>query len=467
MSTFKKLETKYKVLIVVSMIILLGFFFCQTYYDMGITTYHGISFWDCLFSGNIRNFYSINNNATLVFSNTMSGEYSASYDFIIYIIFAIWDFPLWIAKTFFGIEYPVATFLGTCWAKSISLFFLILSAMFFKKIAKMLNDDEKFVFKCTLGFVTSLYAIAYVFVMGQYDSITICFILAGVYYYLKEKKWIGLALFAVAIPIKMFALFAFIIILLYMEKNILKIMGTLVLALVPMIICRILIPFADVNNVNFFFNSMFFSNPWSMGIGYFSVFLVLFIILCVVIYVFVKKEDSHRRLIMLLFLCYTLFGVCAYCLPYWLIYFVPFMYLVFCINQEIFELNICLDAVGAFFVVIAQVMTFYWTYSSTIASNLLVSKLFPREDKGLAIHEFLSAILGEERYSQFSPILAPLCLSIFLACMLMIMVFNYCNINRPFFIREEVRINLKWFGLALRIVLSLIILSMPVLFYLI
>lgn len=467
MSTFKNLQTKYKVIIVISAIVLLGFFFCQTYYDMGITTYHGISFWDCLFSGNIRNFYSINNNATLVFSNTMSGEYSAAYDFIIYIIFAIWDFPLWIAKTYLGIEYPVATFLGTCWAKSISLFFFILSALFFNKIAKMLNNDDSFVFKCTLGFVTSLYAIDYVFVMGQYDSIAICFMLAGLYCYMKEKKWIGLAMFAVAIPTKMFALFALVIILLYMEKNILKILGNLVLALLPMIICRVLIPFADANNVNSFFNFIFFSNPWSMGIGDFSVFLVLFIILCVAVYVFVKKEDSHRRLIFLLFGVYALFGVCAYNFPYWLLYFVPFMYLTFCANREIFELNICLDAVGAFFVIIAQILTFDWTYSSSLASNLLVSKIFPREDKGITINVFLNSILGEAKYNQIISIAVTLCLSVFLACMLMIMILNYRNINRPFSIQEEVRINLRWFGLALRIVLSLIVLTMPVLFYLI
>lgn len=434
---------------------------------MGITTYHGIGFWDCLFSGNIRNYYSINNSQNLVFTNTMSGEYSAAYDFIIYVIFAIWDFPLWLAKTFLGIEYPVATFLGTCWAKSISLFFFLMSALFFHKIANMLNDDDIFAFKCTLAYVTSLYALDYVFVMGQYDSIAICFMLAGLYFYMKGKKWLGLAMFAVAIPTKTFALFGLIIILLYKEKNILKILGNLVLALLPMVICRILIPFADANNVNSFFNFIFFSNPWSLGIGNFSVFLVLFIILCVAVYVFTKKGDSHRKLVLLLFEVYALFGVCAYNFPYWLLYFVPFMYLAFCANKEVFELNICLDAVGAFFVIIAQALTFNWTHSSTLASNLLISRIFPREDSGMTIDKFLIKILGEDGYNQISPILVTLCLSVFLACMLMIVVLNYRHLNRPFAIQEEVRKNLKLFGFAVRIGLSLVVLTMPVLFYLV
>ena len=70
------------------------FFSLYLYSDICHTSIRGIVFWDTLFQGRLNEFYSyfypgVEN------SYFPSGVADASYDFLFYIIFAIWDFPLW------------------------------------------------------------------------------------------------------------------------------------------------------------------------------------------------------------------------------------------------------------------------------------------------------------------------------------------------------------------------------------
>ena len=92
----KKL-TKSQCFFAFTLLVEMVFFFCMQYGDSLITAMHSINFWDCLFSGNIRNFYAQNTDA-LLSSGVYYGNYSAYYDFGIYIIFAIWVFPLWLGQ---------------------------------------------------------------------------------------------------------------------------------------------------------------------------------------------------------------------------------------------------------------------------------------------------------------------------------------------------------------------------------
>ena len=83
------------------LLISLVFFYSFIYNDILETMRVGINFWTDLFAGNVKYFYAGRWEMT-PFAYTK--EVQAVYDFPIYIVFAIWNFPLWIAENFFGVD---------------------------------------------------------------------------------------------------------------------------------------------------------------------------------------------------------------------------------------------------------------------------------------------------------------------------------------------------------------------------
>lgn len=70
-------------------IILCFCFFTMYYTDIMIIYEEGLDFLDCLFSGNLTDFYNYS------YYNS-SFKVVAVYDVLIYVIFAVWALPVWI-----------------------------------------------------------------------------------------------------------------------------------------------------------------------------------------------------------------------------------------------------------------------------------------------------------------------------------------------------------------------------------
>lgn len=164
--------------------ILIFYNFC--YGDIFITLMHGLKFWDCLFFDNIRNFYSYSSNAPLV-AGMYSGTYTPLYDFMIYIIFAIWELPLWAAQHFFGVENVLDTMPGALWGKSVMVPFIVLLVVVMRKIWTLTGVEEKIQRKNMVLFLTSVLFTAYVCIIGQYDVIPLSVIMLGIFFYAKES----------------------------------------------------------------------------------------------------------------------------------------------------------------------------------------------------------------------------------------------------------------------------------------
>ena len=95
--------------------------------DLIITYSHGLCFWDCLFSGEIANFYP--------YAKENSWEaWTACYYIPLYVVFAVWNLPIWILSKFFTFDLysPVCLL----WAKGMNLFFVILICIFLCRITK-------------------------------------------------------------------------------------------------------------------------------------------------------------------------------------------------------------------------------------------------------------------------------------------------------------------------------------------
>ena len=451
---------------VTTLIIQFILFFCYIYPDVCITTVHGINFWDCLFNGNIREFYNYNLNAELV-AGTYHGVFPAYYDFMIYIIFAIWDFPLWLIKKVFHIDYILNTLFGIIWSKLIVLLFLFLTLIVFYKIINFLQENRETNRKVTYLFLTSIFLTAYICLLGQYDIIPIFFILLAIYFGVRNNTVLFVLFFSIAIPIKTFAFFPFIVLLLYKEKNVLKDLLYIICSLCPMLFFRWLIPSEGGNNIDFFYNFLF-QNRIDLMHGGLPVFVIVFVLLC--LYSYLKKPSDNQQqfckeMIFLSFLSFISFLATCYTFPYWFMYMVPFLYLIIAYSPQNYGINMLLETFMGFFVVIGQIFTFYWCFSSDIVSNMLLSRILPsRTSEYLSAPLILEHILGESVYSTISSLILPVCSAVFIA-----LVIFFIYINNPWKDPETklyTDSHLSKIFYCVRLILSYIICSIPLIAYL-
>lgn len=323
-SVSQKIRTKIKKLTVIEIVFIQLFFFCCFIYsDILITTKHGILLWDCLFEGRVGKFYDI----------AIQRVCPAYYDFVMYIIFAVWDFPLWLAQKCGLVDVSLNYLLGVLWAKSIILFFTFVCLFYMWKILNLEGRYSKY--DLIFIFSTDIFVTAFLCIVGQYDVIATAFMMAGLYYYLtgSEKKFI--LAFSIAIPVKAFALLLFIPILLQKEKNLLKIIRNVIFVLVPVVLSRLLVPISshqDGSNVSLLLGA-FLDNSLIASNGRFSIFLICYVVLVGYCYIHTFTDILYNSLVTAVFV-FAIFLLLSNPNPYWWFYISPFIVLLILLNRR-------------------------------------------------------------------------------------------------------------------------------------
>ncbi len=149
-----------------------------------------------------------------------------------YILFAIWDIPL---KLLGIVTHPQDTspFIAIMWYKLLPTLFYLGSGILVYKISKEVGMGNAKSKLCMYAFLTAPIGFFSQFMFGQYDSFTVFFILLGLLYYYRKNHKLFVLCFAFAIPFKLWPLLFFVPLLLLREKNIWKIIGNMVLVLIP------------------------------------------------------------------------------------------------------------------------------------------------------------------------------------------------------------------------------------------
>ena len=114
-------------------LVLLFLFVTSLYPDLVITYTHSLNFWDCVFGGNLSEFY------TYTLERQFEG-FPADYYIIIYIIFGIWNLPIWIFTKIFSMDpYCVGALL---WARLLIIVFLLGILWTVYEIFKILGENQ-------------------------------------------------------------------------------------------------------------------------------------------------------------------------------------------------------------------------------------------------------------------------------------------------------------------------------------
>lgn len=390
-------------------IMVLSFFFCfiSMYYSDIWQTYHdSLTLLDCIREGKFLEYYEIN---------------KALYFIPCYIIFGIWNLPVWVLSRFWGVNADsVGCFL---WSKGIVLLFAIGCIWMIYCILKKLEygDLEYTLFL----FVSSLFFAFPVMVATQYDVVELFFLLSAMYYYAKDQKlsWRFLLFFSVAISIKYFAVFIFFLVVLIEEKRILCIVRNMFLGVLFAVIS--MLPFwtrgywngLSGHNIGFAYRLLVESIPG--GLSPISIFLLGYFMLCATAYFLKKKsiKENFRFIIWLSTAFFMLLFTFVDCHPYWIVLYLPFMIIMIKEYQKNLKVNILFETIMEIVMILMQGMLYNWVYfSGNLFGSLLIKP--KRMNQNVNLRSFLG--IGEEAVA--------LCLvvanTVFFACEIILLVVN-------------------------------------------
>ena len=164
--------------------------------------------------GHIRDFYSYTD-------QTVGG---CAYMPTTYILFAIWNIPLKLLglKTVSSMDH---TYIVKLWYTGLPILCYVGIAVIMFKLALEMGFGEKKSRVAAYAFAASPIAFFSQFIFGQYDSITLFFVMLGTLFFFRDRTFGFVASFAVAVTCKYYALLIFLPMLLLKEKKVWRIIA--------------------------------------------------------------------------------------------------------------------------------------------------------------------------------------------------------------------------------------------------
>lgn len=396
--------------------ILLYCYLTMCYRDIVMTMYDAYHMWDFIFSADI--FY---------LGDWLS---STAYGFSFFLVFGVGMFPVWLISkilplqllakfvtlnTAVGRQDIVATMGALLWIKLYLTVFAVLVLRELKNVAGLIGIDKKRHNWLAFFYLSSLCVVLPLFHIAQYDIISSYFTLLGVRYFLENKKKGFFIAFAIAMPMKWFALYVFLPLILIRYKNLFRIGLSCLLGgcgvlfdkivlgrVLPMIghalgigdgtlhytsimrMSELLVSNgADSSAIESLQESMTIMESYMMrnmvqvGEFYASVFILVFALICIAAYLTKRGEgeEDNRKIVYLLFLSMLSFFLFSYSWnSYWLILLAPYLMLCVFMNERLLAINCVLELVFSVGLVIQKMIIQHWVFGGGFTYTFLIFK---------------------------------------------------------------------------------------------
>lgn len=457
-------DRKKRTLLIASVLITIIYFLSFIYTDITETTRHGITLWNALADGKLRDFYLMNEN--ILVSSRFGNSIAAVYDFPVYLVFAIWNLPLWIFEKITG-AYALDTFIGLMWAKGISIPFLVGIYLYLIKIGKKISNqfsDETALLLC----LSSTMFLVPILIMGQYDALSLLFVMMGVYGYISEDKKSFLIWFAVAITFKMFALFIFVPLVLLREKKIVRVIAEMLCGCSFLAVCKIIAKlfFLPSQAASDYMSGHLLTFVFQSQIGFVygssSIFIMAYVVFCMYCY-FKKvpeKEELGRWALYVSFVGFALFFLTSLTHPQWSLLLLPFSTLLICCEKpEHQNVGMWIDTIFSIGLLLAQVIYYSWVFNIKTSLYTLSGILFynGQKDAGYSIRAFLSELLINTDINYLNFIGG----GIFTAGIIFFMYWANPNTKKEQFATLEIPVDsILWVRLAVMLVIGMLLVAL-------
>ena len=376
--------------------ITLFFYSIYAYFDIVTTTENGLTIWYMLIQRKpLGEFY-------VTQYPLLSDAYPPSYDFFIYIIFAIWNIPLFIYEQITNKSFANG-FVTMWYAKAIVLPFLVLCIYEVYAITLSITDDVKKAGWSGFTFAFSVITFQAIVIMNGYDVISLFFTLCGIRAYFEEKNKQFIGWFACAIACKLFALWIFIPLVLLRWKKIWKIlfiglasMGFVIIPKVYFNLYRIISGtnnFVDgINNyVMGYIGEYLWSGEAPLAIGTIPLFFSITFIIWVICW-FCKQTLTKEKVIYILLLSMSAFFLTCDTHPQWMLLLMPYIAILECISWNQLSLKLFLEVCTGVTYQLWQARRRPQCYSYNIINNMLHFEKGDREFWYTGIWTYISKL---------------------------------------------------------------------------
>lgn len=341
------------------------------YTDMTNTIDNSIVFIRAARHGQILQFYELS-------VQQAQTSYSANYNLIIYVIFALWLLPCYGISKLLGKEFLTWS-IGMLWAKTlVILVTLAIAYLIYKILSNCLKNEEEntFSYLAPLIFLSSMSVYYAVFITAQLDCFAVFFMLIGLWGYLKNNRTLFYIGFLIAAPCKMFSLLITLPLILLRQKNILKAGCLWIFTACPLFVERILFHNSAVYKYalqaqgsaavkQILESNVVIGRPIIL-------FVACYIVLILFCFMTERKDNS-----LAIFICAFVYSTfCAFVSinSYWIFLFIPFLTINMFVNSRYLGVNILLETVCSLCYVLGTALGGTWIFrDENLTSRLLLN----------------------------------------------------------------------------------------------
>lgn len=345
--------------------------------------HYEVNFWRSIFyEGGIENFYDFSYKMEQYYkANAIGGAFAAYYDFPMFIILGIWGLPLYMVCETLNIE-ETSNMWTIVYGKSVFIIAVIAVAYCIYKICVNMQIRKEYAKWAVFLFVSSLLVFVDTGYIGQVDIIGITFILLGIYFYQKKSRWKFVLFFMIASSFKQFPVFIFILLLLLIEKNIVKIVIQTLFVVGFSKVIGLLFPSDTMAiTVKNEFSEKSLETLLGVKVPLYNdtvpIIILLFGGMCV--YCYLKKVNNQKELeefsIWLSLLSMFILLISFDSNPYWYIQLAPYLAILMMYNVKKYNQLILFETVGIACVVLNQFGANYWCFDPSNGEGMLLSHI--------------------------------------------------------------------------------------------
>lgn len=421
------------------MLMVAGLIFCfvtMYYADITVTGQYGLTFWDSLFDFRFLSFYE---NAL---SNGVAPE-GAVYDIGTYVFFGIWQFPVWFLNKLFGIS-PLAVG-SLMWLKLLPVVFALLSAHEVMLLSKKTGVKDNYIGAVGTIFLLSSTVVLPVFVVAQYDVISLYFMVRAIRELLDSNENKFYIFFAISMTVKPITILALFVIVILRDKNIIKIIINVVKGSSLMILCKLIYSLNEAYRIScsgFLQKNMpnLFNVSLNFGLdGELSILVLGLVFVYAIAYLSkdygIKNGDNivlnSRLIIFYVFAVWAVFVAFGSPTCYWTIYIAPFAVLVSFMNSNNADRFLLIDAAMNVTLTIILVLHFTWVYGGDHTFSYLILKPFCKwVEEGVQ----RTTVAGLFRWILSGGTLVPAVLAVFVGCLMIMVICTYKDLKENYLI---------------------------------
>ena len=336
--------------------------------DIVITAKQSLNFWDLLFEGRPLDFYL---DARMVSGNEyFPVKQGAAYLFPLYLIFAIWNFPIWILSRTVGVEL-FNTIPSMIWMKLMLIPFVLLSARCIFRIVNMTENKKEYAVLASFFFISSLLILLPTVLIGQYDIISTLLMLLGFEAWLSENRRKFIVYFAMAIWFKYFALLYFLPLLFLGEKKIRRILISLFEVIIPAIPFLFIFPKPEGQGSNVYKLIGFFLEGVQLTdrikIYLFPIVFALVLVAC--LFTRTNAENRFRYAVYYLFIIMGSFCVLINPYTYWLVLASPIFILIVFVSNNMNK-TVILEMILGVGIAIKNYLIYHWFFGTKTTGGM-------------------------------------------------------------------------------------------------